>query len=143
MKTNTAHPLFEKPPVTFPSFQLVVPCLKPEATRAALKLASTLAAGLDAQLRLIDVHVVPHGVPIDKPTVDPQHLRRRIRALALDSDLKVSAEIIYARDWEQGFRRALGPRSLVLMAIDKSWWPGKEKRLAARLRKLGHQVVEC
>jgi hypothetical protein len=32
-----------------------------------------------------------------------------------------------------------------LMAIKRSWWRTSDKRLAARLRKLGHQViwVEC
>jgi hypothetical protein len=57
----------------------------------------------------------------------------------------VSAEVVYARDWEQGLRRSLGPGSLVLMAIQRSWWRTSDKRLAARLRKFGHQVVwvEC
>src|SRR5206468_4179730 len=40
-----------------------------------------------------------------------------------------------------GFRRALAPGSLVLMAIKRSWWRTSDKRFVARLRKLGHQVV--
>jgi len=90
---------------------------------------------------LIDVHVVPYGVPLDEPTVDPKHLARKIRNLARESALEVSAEIVYARDWEQGLRRALSPGALVLMAIQRSWWRTSEKRLAARLRKIGHQVM--
>ena len=53
----------------------------------------------------------------------------------------VSAEVVYARDWEQGLRRVLAPGSLILMAIKRSWWRTSEKRLAARLRKNGHQVI--
>jgi hypothetical protein len=96
-------------------------------------------------VRLIDVHVVPYGVPIDAPTVNPKHLERRLRQLAQESTLPVSAEVVYARDWEQGFRRSLAPGSVIVMAMKRSWWPTKDKRLAARLRNLGHQVmwVEC
>jgi hypothetical protein len=125
--------------------QVVIPHRSPELTRAALKYASGLADDLNVRLRLVDVHVVPYGVPLNEPTVDPKHLVRRIRNLARETTLPVSAEIVYARDWEQGLRRVLSPASLVLMAIQRSWWRSSDKRLAARLRKLGHQViwVEC
>jgi hypothetical protein len=133
------------PAVYIPDLQVVIPHRSPELTRSALKYAATLAMDLNIRLRLIDVHVVPYGVPLDAPTVDPRHLARRVRSLAMESELPISAEVIYARDWEQGLRRALAPGSLVLMAMKRSWWPNKDKRLAARLRKLGHQVmwVEC
>ena len=131
--------------VNIPDLQIVIPHRSPELTRSALKYAATLAMDLNVRLRLIDVHVVPYGVPLDAPTVDPRHLARRVRSLAMQSELPISAEVIYARDWELGLRRALAPGSLVLMAMKRSWWPTKDKRLAARLRKLGHQVmwVEC
>jgi hypothetical protein len=123
------------------NLQLVVPFKTPHLTRAALKYAASLTDDLNARIRLIDVHVVPYGVPLDEPTVDPKHLARRLRGLVQDSELPVSAEVVYARDWEQGFRRALAPGSIVLMAIQRSWWRTSEKRLASRLRKLGHQVI--
>jgi len=131
--------------VNIPDLQIVIPHRSPELTRSALKYAATLTRDLNVRLRLIDVHVVPYGVPLDAPTVDPRHLARRVRSLAMQSELPISAEVIYARDWELGLRRALAPGSLVLMAMKRSWWPTKDKRLAARLRKLGHQVmwVEC
>ena len=125
--------------------QVVVPHRTPELTKAALKYAAALAGGLSVRLRLIDVHVVPYGVPLHKPTVDPKHLERRLRALAQESTLPVSAELVYARDWEKGLRHVLSPASVILIAIRRAWWRTSEKRLAARLRKLGHQViwVEC
>ena len=131
--------------VNIPDLQIVIPHRSPELTRSALKYAATLTRDLNVRLRLIDVHVVPYGVPLDAPTVDPRHLARRVRSLAMQSELPISAEVIYARDWELGLRRALAPGSLVLMAMKRSWWPTKDKRLAARLRQLGHQVmwVEC
>jgi hypothetical protein len=121
--------------------QVVIPHKTAELTRAALNYAATLANELNVRVRLIDVHVVPYGVPLEEPTVNPKHITRRLRNLALESDLEVSAEIVYSRDWEQGLRRVLGPGSLVLMAINRAWWRTSEKRLAARLRKLGHQVI--
>jgi len=141
MKNKTAAEPPQAPVSVSDALQIVIPYRTPELTRAALKYASTFAGGLNAQLRLIDIHVVPYGVPLDKPTVDPKHLTRRIRNLANESTLPVSAEIVYARDWEHGLRRTLGPGSLVLMAIKRAWWRTAEKRLAARLRKLGHQVI--
>src|SRR5436190_5297818 len=120
---------------------IVIPHRTPQLTKAALNYAASLANDLNVRIRLIDIHVVPWGVPLDEPTVDPKYLTRRIRNLAQESTLPVSAEVVYARDWEQGLRRSLGPGSLVLMAIQRSWWRTSDKRLAARLRKLGHQVI--
>jgi hypothetical protein len=127
-------------PETSP-LQVVIPYRTPQLTKAALKRAATFANDLNVRVRLIDVHVVPYGVPLNKPTVSPKHLTRRLRELASESSVPVYGEVVFARDWEQGLRRSLAPGSLVLMAIQRSWWRTSEKRLAARLRKLGHQVV--
>ena len=123
------------------NLQIVIPHKTPQLTRAALKYAASLTDDLNARIRLIDVHIVPYGVPLDEPTVHPRHLTRRLRQLAQESTMPVSAEVVYARDWEQGLRRVLAPSSLVLLAIKRSWWRTSEKRLAARLRKSGHQVI--
>lgn len=123
------------------ALEVIIPHRSPQLTKAALKYAAALADGLDVRLRLIDVHVVPYGVPLDRPTVNPRHLERRIRRLAEESALPISAEIVYARDWEQGLRRVLRTGSVLLIALRRSWWRTSEKRLAARLRKAGHQVI--
>jgi hypothetical protein len=124
---------------------VVIPHKRPQLTKAALKYAAKFTLDLNVRLRLIDIHVVPWGIPLDEPSVDPKYLARRISSLAQESPLPVSAEVVYARDWEQGLRRSLAPGSLVLMAIQRSRWRTSDKRLAARLRKLGHHVVwvEC
>ena len=131
----------EAVPEAIPTLQVVIPFKTPPLARTALRYASNFADELHARIRLIDVHVVPYGVPLDEPTVDPKHLTRRLSQLAQESTVPISAEVVYARDWEQGFRRSLAPGSLVLMVIKRSWWRTSEKRLAARLRKLGHQVI--
>ncbi len=123
-------------PAAISNLQVVIPHRTAQLTRAALKYAASLSNDLNARIRLIDVYVVPYGVPLDEPPVNPRHLARKIRQLAQET-----AEVVYARDWEQGFRRSLAPSSLVLMTIKRSWWRTSDKRLAARLRKIGHQVV--
>ncbi len=128
-------------PAAISSLQVVIPHRTAPLTRAALKYAASLSNDLNARIRLIDVYVVPYGVSLDEPPVNPRHLARKIRQLAQESAVPVSAEVVYARDWEQGFRRSLAPSSLVLMTIKRSWWRTSDKRLAARLRKIGHQVV--
>jgi len=124
-------------------FQIAIPHRAPELTRTAFQRAAELARGLDARIRLIEIQVVPIGLPLDKPTVNPEHSIRKIRLLAMESAVPISAEIVYARDWEQGLRRSLVPGSIVLLTIKRRWWRTgfSEKRMAARLRKAGHQVV--
>ena len=128
-------------PAAISNLQVVIPHRTAQLTRAALKYAASLSNDLNARIRLIDVYVVPYGVSLDEPPVNPRHLARKIRQLAQESAVPVSAAVVYARDWEQGFRRSLAPSSLVLMTIKRSWWRTSDKRLAARLRKIGHQVV--
>jgi hypothetical protein len=123
--------------------QIAIPHRTPELTRAAFRRAAELAKDLDARVRLIDIQVVPSGLPLHRPQVHPGHSIRKMRSLAEESDVPIAAEIVYARDWEQGLRRSLVPGSIVLLTIKRRWWRFgfTEKRMAARLRKAGHQVV--
>jgi hypothetical protein len=120
---------------------VVIPYRTPMLTRAALKCAAQFAEGKNVQLRLIDVCVVPYGRDLAEAPVNRNRRERRLKILAQESPLHVSAEVFYARKWEHGFRRALSPASVVLLPIKISSWQSAEKRLAARLRKLGHEVV--
>jgi hypothetical protein len=143
MQQKTARDLASAPDSA--ELLIVIPHRTPQLTKAALKYAASLATGLQVHLRLVDVHVVPWGVPLDAPTVDTKYLTRRIRSLAQESLLPISGEVVFARDWEQGLKRSLSPGSLVLMPIKRSWWRTSDKRLASRLRRIGHHViwVEC
>jgi hypothetical protein len=130
------------PPVSFADsghLQIVIPYRSHKLTRAAIHSATRYAEGLDVLLRLIDVHVVPYGFSLESPEVNPKHLSEQMRTLAKESPVPVKAEIVYARDWEEGLFRSLRPRSFVL--IPKTRWHLGERRLATRLCKLGHQVL--
>jgi len=130
----------ELPGRTLP-VDVVIPFKTPELTTAALEFATQLGEGLNLRLRLIDVHVVAYTLPLDEPSVSRQHLEAELRSVARASTVPIIPELIFARDWEAGFRRALRPRSLVLIPIRKSWWRSRDKRMAERLRKHGHQVI--
>jgi hypothetical protein len=121
--------------------QIVIPHRSCQLTKAALKYASALVNGEDIRVRLIDVHVVPYGVPLNEHPGNSKNAERRLKQLAREGDVHVSPEVVYARDWEQGFRRALSPASTILMPIHRASWQTNEKRLAARLRSIGHTIV--
>src|SRR2546428_9465189 len=89
-------------PAAISNLQVVIPHRTGQLTRAALKYATSLVNDLDARIRLIDVYVVPYGVPLDEPPVNPKHLTRKLHQLAQESEVPISAEVVYARDWEQG-----------------------------------------
>src|SRR6478672_273136 len=111
-RESSALRILQAPVAPPADFQIVVPHRDARLTRAALQYAATLTNGLNVRLRLIDVHVVPYGVPIDKPTVSPRHVDRKLKAQVQGCSFSVSAEVVYARHWEQGFRRSLSPASV-------------------------------
>src|SRR6266704_6068042 len=83
-------------PAAISNLQVVIPHRTAQLTRAALKYAASLIDDLNARIRLIDVYVVPYGVPLDEPPVNPKHLTRKIRQLAQESAVPVSAGCICA-----------------------------------------------
>src|SRR5215510_1942031 len=96
-------------PLKSGAIEVVIPHKSPEATRAALAHAAVLGVGLNLSVRLIDVHVVPYALPIEKPSVQREHLENNLRTVSAFSKVSVTSELVLARDWEDGFRRSLRP----------------------------------
>ena len=141
MEKQKDRPSELEQPVQVRAVEVAIPFKTPELTIAALESATSLGHQLNMNLRLIHVHVVPYSLPLDKPSVRLGHLENNLRRIAERSAIPVRPELVFARDWEDGFRRALRPRSVVLIPIQKSWWRSHDKRMAERLRKHGHQVI--
>ena len=146
MELNPARSLQQDPgsftvPVRSGAIEVAIPHKSPEGTRAALAHAAVLGVGLNLSVRLIDVHVVPYALPIEKPSVQLEHLENNLRTVSACSKVPVIPELVLARDWEDGLRRSLRRRSVVLIPIRKAWWRSQDKRMAERLRKHGHQVI--
>ncbi|MGA3201270.1 MAG: hypothetical protein ABSF12_02120 [Bryobacteraceae bacterium] len=110
-------------------------------TLQALKTAARLADGLSARIRLLVLEVVPYPLPLDRPHVPLAFTRRRFRTLAANSSIETNIDIHLVRDPDQTIESILEPHSVVVMGAHRSWWPNAHSRVAARLERLGHQVV--
>jgi len=100
-----------------------------------------MCSDLDVHVSLVDVQVVPFPCPIDQPPIDNQHSRSRLEALFSETRLSGRAAVLYTRDWLEGIRRVSEPKSLIVMATRKRWWPTREEKLARSLSKAGYQVM--
>jgi len=120
---------------------IVVPYTTPELTKAALKHAATLSAGMNAAIRLIDAEVVPVQRPLNEPPVNPEFSGKRLREIAEESGMPVQVEIIYTRNRMECFRRTVDAGSLIVITAGIPWWPTSEKKLARSLLKAGYDVV--
>src|SRR6266850_195426 len=104
-------------------------------------LGSALSTRLWLEIHLIDVHTVPFPCPMECPPVSKEHSERRLLELAQQSRLPGRAHVVYSRDQFEGFLGALQPKSLVLLATKKRWWPTRETKLARFLTQAGHEVM--
>ena len=120
---------------------IVIPYTTPQLTREALRYAGVCIDALNVRVHLIDVHAVPFPCPMDCPPVSKEHSERRLLELAHQSRLPGRAHVVYARDQFQGLLGALPPKSLVVLATKKRWWPTKETKLARFLTGAGHEVM--
>jgi hypothetical protein len=118
---------------------LVVPFTTPELTRVALDAANRMGEGLNATVRLVKVQVVPYPLDLTQPPVHIDFLKSQLSRF--ESELPVAGEVRLARDFEPGLVGTLGCDSVVILASGKRLWRTRNERLAASLRRTGHQVV--
>jgi len=121
--------------------ELVIPYTDQALARDVLRKATLLTAGLEARVVLLAVHAVPF--PADFRCMGPNHsfLVDQLTALAGESQLPVTPQVVLARSREDGLRFALNPNSTVLVGTRKSILPTSEERLARMLAADGHNVA--
>jgi hypothetical protein len=112
-----------------------------EFTLSALRKAGALAHNLHARITLIVPEIVPYPLPLGSPPVEREFKERAFRVLADEGPVETCVRIYVCRDRLTMLRTVLEPHSLIVMGAKDRWWPTREKRLAGRLRQLGHQVV--
>jgi len=112
-----------------------------ETTLGALKHAGALASNLGGCISLVVTHAVPYPLPLNKPPVSDAWNARRFRVIAGQSRVETKVAVYLCRDRTEALKVVLKPRSLVVVGGRKTWWPTSEKRLAARLRRAGHEVI--
>lgn len=119
---------------------VTIPYTTTELTQAALRHAG-VCTDLGVRVLLIDVQVVPYPCAIDRPPLNREYSSCRLRRLLEESGLQGDPVVLYARDWVEGFGRALKPGTLVIIATKTRWWQTREKRLARALSAADREVM--
>jgi len=112
-----------------------------ETTLTALKQAGVLASSLGARITLVATQLVPFPLPLTTPPVLSDFNEQRFRVIAGQSRVETRVSVYLCRDRMETLKTVLKPHSLVVIGGSKGWWPTSEKRLAAKLRRVGHEVI--
>jgi len=134
---STVHVVNRKTVQDDAQVEIVVIHTTLKATRHAMGTVLDLAADLHARIRLLAPHVVPFAA-FDTPPVSPQFLANQL--LPLTGSISTLIDIRLGRDRWEIIQSVLPPRSLVVIGGGR-WWPWRERRLAERLRRQGHNVL--
>ncbi len=110
-------------------------------TIAALKRAGALADRLSARINLVVPQIVPYPLPLESPPVLLDFSEKKFREIALESPVETNVQIYLCRDQLDTLKSVLAPSSLVVIGSRKRWWPTREKSLAWKLRRAGHEVI--
>ena len=121
--------------------EIVAPYTEWSLSKAVLKRAESLIAGLNATIHLIAVHTVPYPLPFCCPSATHAHLVEQLLDLASGCPFAVDAQVLLARYEDDGFRGMLKPGSVVLIGTHKRLWKTREEKLAQRLAREGHKVA--
>jgi hypothetical protein len=121
--------------------EVAVVFTSPAATMAALRKAGVLASCLNARINLLVPQVVPYPAPLESPPVLLDFSEQWCREIAAQSPVETAVQIFLCRDPAGTLRSVLAPRSLVVIGGRKRWWATREKSLARKLRRAGHEVV--
>jgi hypothetical protein len=106
-----------------------------------LKEAGALARSLGARITLLAPQVVPYPLTLESPQVLIDFNEKRFRVIANESPVETNVQIYLCREEFETLERALSPGSLVVLGGRKRWWSTREKTLATKLRRSGHEVV--
>src|SRR5262245_40842938 len=112
-----------------------------EATLAALNRAGSLAESLGGRITLVVPQIVPYPLPLTSPPVLLDFQERRFREIAAKSPATTHVQLYLCRDGMETLKAVLKPHSLVVVGARKRFWPTREKGLARKLRRLGHEVI--
>ena len=110
-------------------------------TLSALRRAAELSLRLGASITLVVPQVVPYPYPLTSPPVLLEFNERRFRTIAKTALIETCVRIYLCRDRDELLERVLRPRSVVVLGSRKRWWPTRERLLARRLRRSGHEVI--
>ncbi len=137
---RTARPL-NAAPCRVEGLQIYVIFTEYARTGYALEAASLMAEDLGATLTLLAAQVVPYPLPLEDPPVAPEFSERRLAAMAGRQSPAAEVRLLFCRDRGDTIRKALAPRSLVVIGEAGPWRSREERGLARLLRRDGHEVI--
>lgn len=118
---------------------LVIPVTTPELTRASIRAAENLAAGLKARIHLLKIQVVPWPLDLSSPPVPVEFIQEQMDHYS--SAMPIERELKLTRDFDAALLASLDKSSVVLLAAKKRPWRTRNERLAHSLRGAGYPVI--
>jgi hypothetical protein len=109
-------------------------------TLKALQKALEIAQPVEAAVAVVALQVVPFPLPLDEPPVPMEFVVKRFQEMAgtISGDTIVSAYL--CRNPMEAFKRVLKHNCPVVIGGKKRWLPGRDERLARKLRRAGYDV---
>ena len=110
-------------------------------TLTAVRVAGDFAKALGVPVTLIHFRTVPYPLPVDEPSgmspVETDAFIERLRA----EGLEIRVRVYLCRDKDRAIPLAFRPRSLIVVAGQRSWWPTASERWRRMLEAAGHFVI--
>jgi hypothetical protein len=107
----------------------------------AVRKAGVLAYSLNARISLLFAQAVPYPALLESPPVLLDFSEHCLRQIAAQSAVPTAVHIYLCRDAAGTLQSVLAPRSLVVIGGRKRWWATREKTMARKLRRSGHEVI--
>ena len=110
-------------------------------TLKALEKAAAIAKPFGAGIAVLAVQTVPFPLPLDRPPVPFEFIIKRFQEMAGEFPEKTKVFVYVCRDQMEALKRILPPNSSIVMGLRKRWWPTRDRRLAKKLGRAGHEVT--
>jgi hypothetical protein len=142
LQSMTSVPVLVEAPDANDKLPVAVVFTTVPATLAALREAASLADKLNARITLMVPQVVPFPAPLECPPVLREFNEHRFRVLARDVQIEMHVHISLCRDRFEELRLLLPASSIVVLGgHSRRFLPGRDARLAIRLKQAGYEVI--
>ncbi len=124
------------------ALELIVVFTSARATRKAVEEADLLARDLDARIRLIVPDAVPYHAPLPRGGGGVGVPCGLLTELLSGVRSPVRVELYRCRETPAALREMIPPKATILIGTGGFWSRWRERRLAAFLASLGHELIE-
>jgi hypothetical protein len=118
---------------------IVIPHVELDLTAIALREAARLGSGLETRVTVLAIRTVPYPASLD-PASHPDYFRDLI-ALAESSELPVTVNVVFAREWAPALEQMVERSAVVLMAYRRKLLLTRQEKMARWLTRAGYAVT--